>query len=62
MQTIYNIIFLCLLRFDEILHIQHYYIKIFNKNEKKIEIIFDFRKTHQMKNMCQNFIFVDFLL
>ena len=48
MQAMYGIAFLCLLRFDEVLRIQHHHIKVLNKEESKIEITLNFRKTHQL--------------
>ena len=51
MQTIYDIAFLYLLKFDEILRIQYHHLRVLSKEENKIEIILSFRKTHQLKDM-----------
>lgn len=50
MQIMYVIAFLCLLRFDEIIHIQAHHIKMLNTKTEAIEITLNFRKTHQLKS------------
>ena len=51
MQAIYTISFLCLLRFDEVLKIQHHYIEVIDKDEGHIQLILPFRKTHQNREI-----------
>jgi hypothetical protein len=47
MQAIYTISFLCLLRFDEVLKIQHHHIEVIDSIEGHIQLTLPFRKTHQ---------------
>ena len=47
MQAIYTISFLCLLRFDEVLKIQHHHIEVIDSKEGHIKLTLPFRKTHQ---------------
>jgi hypothetical protein len=47
MKLTYVLTFLCLLRFDEVLHIQLHHIKIIDERSEEIELILDYRKTHQ---------------
>jgi len=47
MQAIYLIAFTCLLRFDEVLKIQHHHIEIVDDFNGHIRLTLPFRKTHQ---------------
>ena len=47
LHCIYTLAFTCLLRFDEVLQIQHHHIKVINKEAGKIELNLLFRKTNQ---------------
>jgi len=47
MQAIYALSFLCLLRFDEVLKIQHHHIEVIDSKEGHIKLVLPFRKTHQ---------------
>ena len=48
MQAIYLIAFTCLIRFDEVLKIQHHHIEVVNPDHGHIRLTLPFRKTHQM--------------
>ena len=48
MQAIYLIAFTCLLRFDEVLKIQHHHIEVVNPDHGHIRLTLPFRKTYQM--------------
>jgi hypothetical protein len=47
LHCIYTLAFTCLLRFDEVLQIQHHHIKVIDKEAGKIELNLLFRKTNQ---------------
>ena len=47
LQAIYLIAFTCLLRFDEVLKIQHHHIEVVDPNYGHIRLMLPFRKTHQ---------------
>jgi hypothetical protein len=47
MQAIYVISFLCLLRFDEVLKIQHHHIEVIDMDQYHIRLTLPFRKTRK---------------
>jgi len=47
MQASYLIAFTCLLRFDEVLKIQHHHIEVVDEAHGHIRLTLPFRKTHQ---------------
>jgi hypothetical protein len=47
LQCIYTIAFLCLLRFDEVLRIEHKDIEVVDRAKGQIKLRLPFRKTHQ---------------
>ena len=49
MQCMYAIAFLCLLRFDEMCHIQHHHIRVLDFVKEVIEITLSFRKIAQVE-------------
>jgi len=51
LHCIYTLAFTCLLRFDEVLQIQHHHIKVIDKEAGKIELNLLFRKTNQYGGM-----------
>ena len=63
MQCIYKIAFLYLFRFDKVIYIQHYYIKVINTYRDIIELIFLFRKTHQIEgSYLSQLLFINSIL
>ena len=51
MSVAYVLSFLCLLRFDEVLHIQAHHIELIDEEKGKIASWLKFRKTHQEGGM-----------
>jgi hypothetical protein len=51
LQCIYNIAFLCLLRFDEVLKIQHHHLEVIDEVRGEIKLTLPFRKTHKYGGM-----------
>ena len=51
MQCICIIIFLCLLKFDEVLHIKTYYLEMINEKTDKIKLSLNFYKTHSHEDI-----------
>ena len=47
LQCIYTIIFLCVLRFDEVLKIQAHHLKVIDEVKDQIKLTLPFRKTHK---------------
>jgi hypothetical protein len=56
LQCIYSIAFLCLLRFDEVLRIEHKDIEVVDNIKGEIKLTLPFRKTHQYGGTF-NFVF-----